>query len=384
MALLTLDELNEKALKREEDKPQQILKYKDTVSLKNVASSLWYDNEVIGVFELTKDKLYDVKLRFFNCGWLDEYVIKNFNSRIFDYGLHHISYAMLSDNEEMIQRYAKLRYHKGANAELSMNEMVALGESPIWCNTIQCFLENNIEGVERNLNIIETKTLPRLPKKEEGLIDDYNLYKALLAEDKTKMEEILEKLVSPKIHKKRNDNPILNQYISLPALGYAKLAWRKGIKVEIENPLIPKALLPISPLGKYAIPYDFLKESKTISLVKKLLLRQESFPTTYYDDEVNLSFHCGESGGKENVILSLNKSQPLSDLIEKGSTTYQNLAKIGIDKLEYLESAERKYEYRYILYHSDTCKKDFLIIFNFKEYHGYYSCRVFGVLEVLI
>ena len=65
---------------------------------------------------------------------------------------------------------------------------------------------------ERNLNIIESKTIKNLPKKEEGLKDDFEFYKALYHGDKTKMEEILEKLISPKIHKKRNDNPVLNKY----------------------------------------------------------------------------------------------------------------------------------------------------------------------------
>lgn len=201
------------------------------------------------------------KRHFYVCGLLDEFQISLTNYRFFDYGLHHISYAVLSDNEPLIERYANLRYQRGANAELSMDEMVAIGELPIWCNTVQFFMANDNEGVERNLNIIETKTLKNLPKKEEGLKDDYEFYKALKLGDKAKMEEVLEKLVSPKIHKKRNDNPILNQYISLPALGYAKLAWRKGIEVEVNSVLVPKELLHIKPLDNYEIPYDFLKEN---------------------------------------------------------------------------------------------------------------------------
>ena len=259
MALLTLDKLAENCIASELEKPQLVEQYKATVDLHNVASSLWQDNEKISVFNISKNDFAEARRRFYNCGWLDEYCLSVRNNRFFDYGLHHISFAILSDNEALIQRYAKLRYQRGANAELSMDEMVAIGELPIWCNTVQFFMANDNEGVERNLNIIETKTLKRLPKKEEGLKDDYEFYKALHNGDKAKMEEILEKLVSPKIHKKRNDNPILNQYISLPALGYAKLAWRKGIEVDVNSNLIPKELLPIQPLDNYEIPYEFLK-----------------------------------------------------------------------------------------------------------------------------
>ena len=131
---------------------------------------------------------------------------------------------------------------------------------PIWCNTVQFFMANDVRGIERNLNIIETLTLPKLPKNEQELKIDYEFYKALLLKDKSKCEELLEQLVSPKIHKKRNDNTVLNKYISQPALGYAKLAWRQGIEVDVNSPLIPKEILPIEPLDNYEIPYDFLKD----------------------------------------------------------------------------------------------------------------------------
>lgn len=45
----------------------------------------------------------------------------------------------------------------------------------------------------------------------------------------------------------------------MPALGYAKLAWILGMEVEIKSKLIPKALLPVLPLEKYEVPYDFLE-----------------------------------------------------------------------------------------------------------------------------
>lgn len=119
---------------------------------------------------------------------------------------------------------------------------------------------------------------------------------------------------------------------------------------------------------------------KQYSLIKKILLGQETFPVNYYDDIVSLTFY-GDECGKIMVNISLKKSQPLSDLVENKQTTYQELSKLGVDKLENLNSEDRKYEYRYIIVSGD-CNKDFLIIFNFKEYRDYYSCRVFGVIEI--
>ncbi|MCR4030175.1 MULTISPECIES: immunity 49 family protein [Flavobacterium] len=258
MGLLTIDELAQKSFLKEIDYPAKIEKYKTTVDLYSVAARLWHDNEQIAIYELSKNNINNTKLRFFNCGWLDEYIINGNNNRLLDYGLSHVCYTLLSDNEPLIERYSKLTYTKEKNAELSMNEMIELGESAIWCNTLQLFMANDHNGIERNLNIIETKGLKKLSKKDSGFTDDYEFYKALYDGNKSKMEDILEKLTTPKIHKKRNDSPVLSQYVSLPALGYAKLAWRKGIEVNVESKLLPKELLPIKPLEKYKIPYTFL------------------------------------------------------------------------------------------------------------------------------
>jgi hypothetical protein len=259
MKLFTLEQLAEQSVKREIETFQLVEQYKQTVNLSNVASNLWYENEKIGVYELVYNKNTSrSKIRFFLCGWLDEYSILSSNSRLLDYGLNHISYALLSDNESVIQRYANLRYQRGANAELSMDEMIAGGESPVWCNTVQMFMSNNSEGVARNLDILERLTIPKLSNKEKELRLDFAFYKALYAGNKGEMENILTELVSPKVHKKRNEDAVLNQYISHPASGYVKLAWRYGFEVEINSSLIPRLLLPVRPLETYEVPYGFL------------------------------------------------------------------------------------------------------------------------------
>lgn len=213
-----------------------------------------------GILATSLGDYFQAKFDFAICGLIDELRISQFNSRLFDYGLPQVCYVLLSDYEGLIHRYAKLRY-KAHGQIPDMDTRVLKGESPIWCNTIQFFMEDNVEGVKRNLDILEAITLKRLSKKEELLRIDYAYYQALLETDRAKCEELLAELISPTIHKKRNDNPILNQYISQPALGYAKLAWRQGIKVDIDSPLVPKELLPIKANDDYPIPYDFLKES---------------------------------------------------------------------------------------------------------------------------
>jgi len=231
-------------------------------SLSNINSDLAFFYFIEGNPDVMKKYLSIV-------GYIDIYLTQNYtksHSRFLDYDLPRCLKPILSDNGDLIRKYSSVRYktyYKEDDSEelklLTMDEMVILGESAVWCNTVQFFMANDLPGIERNLNIIETKTLPNLPKNEQGLKDDFEFYKALYNSDKARMEEVIEKLTSPKIHKKRNDNPLLNQYISFPALGYAKLAWRKGIEVEVNSKLVPIELLPVQPLDKYEIPYEFLQ-----------------------------------------------------------------------------------------------------------------------------
>ncbi|CAI9429331.1 RES domain-containing protein [Candidatus Ornithobacterium hominis] len=211
------------------------------------------------VYEILNRNISKAKQHFCTASLLDKLRIEKFNNNMFDYELSAVTFPILSDNNELIKDYSTLRY-KAWGRMPSMDENVLMGKSAIWCNTIQFFMVNDVQGVERNLNIIETLTLPKLPKNQQELKIDYAFYKALLAKDKAKCEELLEQLVSPKIHKKRNDNLVLNKYISQPALGYAKLAWRQGVEVEVNSSLVPKEILPIAPLDNYEIPYDFLKD----------------------------------------------------------------------------------------------------------------------------
>lgn len=242
-------ELNKKWILISNDNP---------IELKHTGLGIRFLEIDFAVLSIKNNEWAKSKQHFYTAATLDLIATTNFNSNQLSYGLALLSYPLLSDNNHIIERYAKIRYQPWGKMK-GMDENDLLGKSDIWCNTIQFLMVNDLEGINRNLNILETITLPKLSKKENLLKDDYEFFKAIYSKDKAKMEEVLDKLVSSKIHKKRNINDIHAQYISLPALGYAKLAWRHGIEVEVNSPLIPKELLPIKPLEKYEIAYDFLK-----------------------------------------------------------------------------------------------------------------------------
>jgi hypothetical protein len=239
--------------------PIVFAKWREDENNVNIYSSVYNSNIHYAIEYLFIDyDLVKVKECYSACGLIDEYCVNHFNSKFLDYDFHHVCYALLSDNEEMIQRYAKLRY-KAYGKRLDMDEYVLKGNGVILCNTIQFLMENNNEGIERNLNIYEINK-KKLLRYGKGIELDFELFKALYARDKAKIEEQLEKLLAPRMHKRRTNNIILDKFISLPALGFAKLAWRHGIEVNVDNRLIPCELLPIQPNEYYEVSYDFLKE----------------------------------------------------------------------------------------------------------------------------
>ena len=61
-----------------------------------------------------------------------------------------------------------------------------------------------------------------------------------------------------KAHRKKV-NPV-EQYLSIVPLGYLKLAWLRGMEIEIDSEYIPKEWLPYQPLEEYTIPYWFLRD----------------------------------------------------------------------------------------------------------------------------
>ena len=221
--------------------------------------SFTYDYEYLAVYAISKKDWQLTKQHFFTSGYMALIAVDVFGSDMFSYALGSEAFPLLSDNEQLIKGYAKGTYGKRGKMN-SMPEDVEAGKGGVWVYAVQQFMLNNTSEIERVLNILELKGLKNLRRNEQELRFDYEFYKALFARDKAKMEEVLEALTSKKVHKKRQPSAIMAEYISYPAVGYAKLAWRAGIEVECSSPYVPKELLPIEPLAEYKIEYDFLKE----------------------------------------------------------------------------------------------------------------------------
>ncbi|RZK68372.1 MAG: hypothetical protein EOO92_23395 [Pedobacter sp.] len=209
---------------------------------------LWNYNVkfALGAIFLEND-IKKAKRYFYRCGRIDEYLIKVYDSRLLNSGMANISYALLSDNLELITSYANL-------ADSKFDWMVKHGHSTLMY-AVQQVIKEDWDKVQYCLDIMAIKN----QKLNKILLPDRMFLEGFLLKDKQKLEDALYMLLEN--HKKRNKHMgIAQEYISIPALGYAKLAWLKGIQVDIDNPLIPKELLPYRPLDKYEDKYEFLKE----------------------------------------------------------------------------------------------------------------------------
>ncbi len=227
------------------------------IMMRSGTGAIWYDHEMLGMKSFFIDNNISLaKQHFYTCGMLDEYRIKMYDADILDWGIIHFTYMLLSDCKELIDRYAMLKHR-------SFEKNVNSGNSTIsFC--IQMALKNDLNELERVIEIMKTKSV----KKHATMQWDVQFFEGFLEKNKQKMEAALNGLITPKVHKIRNKHEILlNEFISHPALGYAKLAWLKGIEVEVNSTLVPKELLPVKPLDNYVNEYAFLDE---VELPKKL------------------------------------------------------------------------------------------------------------------
>jgi hypothetical protein len=210
-------------------------------------TSKWYDHERFALKSFFIDhNIMQAKQHFYTCGKLDEFLITKYDEKILDYGINHLGYALLSDSKALMRSYADLRH---SNYEVMIKIGVA---APVYI--LQCLIKDDWSEYERAMSIMKSKTVKKFKMEM-----DFAYYEALAERNQGKIEQILSDFVTPKVHKQRNKvHELINEYISHPAIGYAKLAWLKGIEVNIESPLIPRDLLPIKPNGEYKDGYNFL------------------------------------------------------------------------------------------------------------------------------
>ncbi|RZJ63862.1 MAG: hypothetical protein EOO47_27820 [Flavobacterium sp.] len=190
---------------------------------------------------ISHNALY-AKNYFYKAARIAEYMSIKYDRRIIDSGINQISYALLSDNVDLIQRYSILRNTK--NHELNIGfQLPNAMQNILKGDTVK--LEENIRNLERFVQV------PRF-KCWASLVD---VFKGFLAGDFAAIELGLQQMLQT--HLKRNKDPLVPKFLSIDTAGLCKLAWIKGYEIDLKSSLVPIELMPVKPLDRYE-DYDFL------------------------------------------------------------------------------------------------------------------------------
>ena len=187
-----------------------------------------------------KEDSMEARSFFFKAARTAEHMSARFERPVIERGIYPMSYALLSDSRELIQRYSVLRNKK--NNELTIGFQIP--------NAMQHILMGRMEDLSESIRKLERFVqVPRF-KWYSSLVE---VFKGFLLEDASKIEAGLQLML--KDHKKRNTDPLISRFLSVDTAGLCKLAWIKGYEIDLKNELVPLELMPIRPLDHYRDSY---------------------------------------------------------------------------------------------------------------------------------
>lgn len=231
---------------------------KDSNQLQHhVKSKFWYLNQYFALYHLCVEQDYaKARQRFYLAGRVGEYMNNVYGQQWFPYGSFHMYYALLSDAPELVRRYGLL--------ENKISEPYRF-KSCLFVDAVQRVIKGDLPALEEDIAALYAmKDKKSAPIKNAGMYADvFNaflhrdldaLQTAILAFEKKTFKNIMQRHVGMYEH-----------LISHHTSGLAKLAWYKGLPVEIDSPYVPKAMLPIASLPRYDERYHFLEGGQGIA-----------------------------------------------------------------------------------------------------------------------
>lgn len=154
-------------------------------------------------------------------------------------------YGLLSDSPEI--------YDWLTHAELKDKDDVKFPH--FYWSQFQLVLRRDDDALSKTIALVAKKGR----KHDKALAQaGQDFFSLLLRQDKVGLQALIENQA-----KIKSVNELEGQFLAGFAVVHAKLCWYRGIEVQIQNPLVPMALLPIQPLDVYDVEYDFLRPGWT-------------------------------------------------------------------------------------------------------------------------
>ena len=160
-------------------------------------------------------------------------------------GYESFLYGLLSDSPEI--------YGWLAHAELKEKDDVKTPHFR-W-HQFQLLLRRDDDALRDTIALVAKKGR----KHDKALAQaGQDFFSLLLKQDQEGLQALIENQA-----KIKSVNELEGQFLAGFAVVHAKLCWYRGIEVQIQNPLVPMALMPIQPLDAYDVEYDFLRPGWT-------------------------------------------------------------------------------------------------------------------------
>lgn len=157
--------------------------------------------------------------------------------------------ALLSDNERVIQSMANV-------ATISLEKTAG---NPLRVQYVTHMLQLAIleDDDQLRTHIEEMASHGRVADRRAA-VKGKDFYSLLLKRDEEGLRQLIQK------HSRLNgDRALFEDFMSLKAIYEAKLCWRRGMKIQIDSPLVPMELIPVEPLRHYEDVYKFLEPDWT-------------------------------------------------------------------------------------------------------------------------
>ncbi len=217
---------------------------------------------------LNNKNIDKAKLIFNENGFIDLNRAELFNHRVLDMQnpRDNLSSVVLSDNQILINKYSEINYlikynSRNKDVEITFRDFANKGELvAIYSLTILNFLKKDWNQIKNSIEIF--RNVVSNTKSALILLPDFEFLESLTTGNKDLIKSKIEFFLTKKLHKQRmRDEILLDDYISLPAILYLKLAWIMGFEIEINNAFIPMDLMPVKPLLNYEETYiELLKK----------------------------------------------------------------------------------------------------------------------------
>ena len=200
----------------------------------------------LGVYDyFVEGHIYDLKQHFYTANQLEQACV-GLESHSPTLATHHtFLYGLLSDSPAVIN------WLKTADSDQMRQERDNPRLPWFYNHMTQLVLLDKWDALPAKIEKAAQKAGKGLREKFASGQDFHSL---LLKRDKTGLEQLLTNEA-----RKRQGDPLLEDWIAEASTWRAKLCWLKGIPVQIDSPLVPMELMPIQPLAHYDDVYDFLQ-----------------------------------------------------------------------------------------------------------------------------